>query len=234
MKNKTSLFKNTQTHKKIHLKSNPISFKNLCTGFAKEYYPLNQVTFFSQLWRLYFFGRLSQIHMCGLCPNELAQLEWELGVVVSKLGSQSNGLGFESRLLQILHGHGVKAMQGNREIKVAKWDTPTKTCQAVITSIKIALLPEGSTRAARNQGLLWILQRRQNRILPSRIPDFPGMKRRLGSSGPRRLRFRFQLCWSCSPWLTRHVPMIPAFLQEELFMFQLNCFSYLVWFVSKN
>ena len=67
-------------------------------------------------------------------------LEWELGVVVSELGSQPQGSGFESRLFQILHGNGVKTMPGsipiapnpgseteNKEIKVAKWGTPKKS-----------------------------------------------------------------------------------------------------------
>ena len=39
-------------------------------------------------------------------------LEWELGVVVSELGSQPKGCGFESRLFQIIHGNGVKSMPG--------------------------------------------------------------------------------------------------------------------------
>ena len=39
--------------------------------------------------------------------------ERELGVVVSELGSQSKGRGFESRLFQILHGNGVTAMPGS-------------------------------------------------------------------------------------------------------------------------
>ena len=40
-------------------------------------------------------------------------MEIELGVVVSKLGSQSKGCGLESHLFQILHGNGVKAMPGS-------------------------------------------------------------------------------------------------------------------------
>ena len=39
--------------------------------------------------------------------------EWELCEVVSKLGSQSNGRGFEACLFQILQGNGVKAMPGS-------------------------------------------------------------------------------------------------------------------------
>ena len=46
------------------------------------------------------------IYGCG----DGMQLERELGVVVSKLGSQSKGGEFESRLFQILHGNGVKAI----------------------------------------------------------------------------------------------------------------------------
>ena len=38
--------------------------------------------------------------------------EWELGVGVSELGSQSKGCGFESCLFLILHGNGAKAMPG--------------------------------------------------------------------------------------------------------------------------
>jgi len=35
-------------------------------------------------------------------------IECELGVVVSKLGSKTEGYGFKSYLLQILHGKGVQ------------------------------------------------------------------------------------------------------------------------------
>ena len=41
------------------------------------------------------------------------EVEWELGVVVSELGSQLQDRGFESRLFLLLHGNGVKAMPGS-------------------------------------------------------------------------------------------------------------------------
>jgi len=44
--------------------------------------------------------------------NNRVNKEWELGVVVSELGTQSKGCGFESHLCQILHVNGVKAMPG--------------------------------------------------------------------------------------------------------------------------
>ena len=57
--------------------------------------------------------------------------------MVSELGSQLKGRGFESCLFPILHGNGVKVMPGSipvtrnpgsetekRKIKVAKWGTP--------------------------------------------------------------------------------------------------------------
>ena len=44
-------------------------------------------------------------------------IEWELGVVVSELGSRLKGCGFESRLFQIPHGNGVEAMPGSIPVK---------------------------------------------------------------------------------------------------------------------
>ena len=67
--------------------------------------------------------------------------------MVSELGSQLKGRGFESSLFQILHGNGVKAMPGsipvntqswfteNREIQVAKWGTPKKEKKKIIIII---------------------------------------------------------------------------------------------------
>ena len=51
---------------------------------------------------------LIDIESSGSVPRE-----WELGVVVSDLGSQSKGCGFESCLFQILHGNGIIAMPGS-------------------------------------------------------------------------------------------------------------------------
>ena len=58
-------------------------------------------------------------YIVGICLQNIRKmlLEWELGVVVSELGSRLKGCGFESRLFQILHGNGVKAMPGSIPVK---------------------------------------------------------------------------------------------------------------------
>ncbi len=65
-------------------------------------------------------------------------LERKSGLVVSELDSQFKDCGFESCLIQILDGNGLKAMPGsipapilvhswkNKKIWVDKWGKPTK------------------------------------------------------------------------------------------------------------